>query len=240
LQLIGLFAGLCLAAAPSQQQMERGVDDFISRTPQRVSEPTAIAATVVQSVPVVQRTCASSARVEDLKAFFAMQFQKAGLWISPAQESFKPSGGEQISALDRENLISYTAILQPSGKLTTVVIAGANVGKPMVTPTNDAVAPVPPGSHSITSYRMEAVTGMTYQTPGTPAEVKQFYRDTLGKLGFKESGELMFVKDQTRVVLMVSPGLAERSVALYIDHPTPELMPPPPAPEKPAAKPKGP
>jgi hypothetical protein len=233
--LIGLFAGLCLAAGPSQ--MERGIDDFMSRVPQRVSEPTAAAGTVVQSVPVVQRTCASAARAEDLKAFFAAEFKKLGLWISPEQEKFKPKIGEQISALDKENLISYTIIMQPSGKLTTVVIAAANVGKPMVNPTNDAVAPVPPGSHSITSYRMEAVTGMTYQTPGTPAEVKQFYRDTLGKLGFKETGELMFVKDQTRVVLMVSPGLAERSVALYIDHPTPELTPPPAVPEKPADKP---
>lgn len=214
------------AAASTTTLMSRGVDDFIMRTPQRVSEPTALSTTIVQSVPVVMRTCASAARVADLKAFFTTQFVKAGLWVSPEQEKFKPASGDQITALDKDNLVTYTAILQPSDKLTTVVITGANVGKPNVAPTADAIAPVFPGSHGITSYKMEAVQGMTYITAATPAELKQFYRETLGKIGYKEVAELIFLKDRSRVSVLVSPGMAERNVAVYVDHPTDDLFPP--------------
>jgi hypothetical protein len=203
-----------LAVAPSQA--ERGVDDLIAKTPGMVSPPTVAGRTTINAVPVVQRTVTSSARIDDLKAYFTQAYKKAGLFIGPAQESFQPEKGQQVTGLDTENLIAYMALFQPAGKFTSVVVAAASMGSQDVGKGTEAVGPVFPGGHGMTSYRVEMVQGMTYLCTGTPAEIKKFYREELAKLGYSETDELIFTKGNVRAWVTVSPGVSERSVALYI------------------------
>ncbi len=203
-----------LAVAPGQA--ERGVDDLISRTPGMVSPPTVAGRTILNSVPVVQRSVTSTARVDELKAYFTQAYKKAGLYIGPAQEGFQPEKGEQVTGLDTENLIAYMALLQPAGKFTSVVVAAATVGNQDVGQGAEAVGPVFPGGHGLTSYRVELVQGMTYLCTGTPAEIKKFYREELAKLGYSETDELIFTKNNVRAWVTVGPGASERSVAVYI------------------------
>jgi hypothetical protein len=213
-----MLTGLLLLVAAQAGQDERGVNDLIARTPGIMAPPTVATRTVVDSTPVVQRTVVSSARVEDLMTFFTMAYQKAGLFISPEGQKFMPEKGAQVTGLDTENLIAYMALFQPSGKYTTVVIAAANMAKPNLQRGGDAIAPVYPGAHSLTSYRIELVNAMTYTCPGTADDIKKFYREQLAKAGFKETEEMVFNKEHSRVWLTITPGGSERGVAVYMQN----------------------
>lgn len=218
MQLSGLLL-LLAAAAPSTTDEERAVDALIARTPNIVAPPTLAQKTAVgQTVPVIQRSVTSSARPEDLKSFFKAEFMRKGLYIAPEQDKFSPEKGMQVTGLDTETLVAYMALFQPAGKLTTVVIAAANVGKPAneAATTHEPIAPLFPGAHSVTTYHVEVVKGMTYSCPGTPAEIKKFYREQYGKLGYKETEDMVFLKQNSRVWIIVSPGVSERSVAVYL------------------------
>jgi hypothetical protein len=198
--------------------MGRGVDDLVSRVPGVAAPGTASQRTTIGAIPVIQRSVVSSARVEDLKAYFKDAFEKAGMHLAPIAEKFKPQVGEQVSGLDTENMISYTVFFQPSGKYTTVVIGAADLGHPKASKGNEAIGPVYPGATKLTSYNLEQVRGMTYICSGTPAEIKAFYRDEFAKLGYKETDELVFIKDTSRAWITVAPGLSERGVAVYLQN----------------------
>jgi hypothetical protein len=195
------------------------VDDLVSRTPGRLTEPTAVTQKEISAVPVLQRSCTSKSSPAELKAFFTDAFKKAGLQLGAAPAELKGESAQQVSATDTESLITYMAVIQPgsAGNPTLVVVAAADVGKAThVVKGTDAVAPVFPGSHDVTSYHVDMMRGMTYACPATPAQIKQFYRDELGKLGFQEADPLVFIKDQTRAWVSVGPGLSERIVSVYL------------------------
>jgi hypothetical protein len=197
------------------------INQLIERTPNMVAPPTVLAKTNVgqSTIPVMQRTVISSARTEDLKAFFRAQLEMKGFYIAPEQDKFAPEKGQQITGLDTENLVAYMALFQPSGKLTTVVIAAANVGKPAgASQSNQVIAPLFPGGRNVTSYHVEMMKGMTYECTGTPAEIKKFYREELGKQGYKETEDLVFQKKAARVFVVISPGVVERGVAVYLQN----------------------
>ena len=207
-----------LAAAPMSDE-ELQINALIDRTPNVVAPPTELSKTGVgqTTIPVMQRSVTSSARTEDLKAFFRAEFTRKGFYIAPEQDKFVPENGQQITGLDSENLVAYMALFQPSGKYTTVVIAAANVGKPAnASQSNQVIAPLFPGGRNVTSYHIETVKGMTYSCGGTPAEIKKFYREELGKLGYKETEDLVFTRKTSRIFIVVSPGVTERGVAVYL------------------------
>lgn len=216
-------------------ETDRGVDELIAQVPGRVTPPTAASKTTVQSIPVVQRNVTTTMKPLDVKKHFLGVFKQRGLYVAPEGEKMKPETGEQITGLDTENLVSYTVWIQPSGSQSTVVIAGAEVARPgPVTQGTDAVGPVFPNGWNLTSYRMEAVQGMTYSCQGTPAEIKRFYREELvTKQGYAETEDLVFVKGHTRMWISIAPGVSERQVSLYVqttpEAPTgkvPTMMPP--------------
>lgn len=239
---------LAFTSTTLSPECERGVDDLTAQVPGRVTPATAAVKTSVQSIPVVQRSVTSTMKPLDLRNHFLGVFKKQGLYLAPEAEKMKPETGEQVTGLDTENLISYTVWIQPSGSYSTVVIAGADIAKPgPVTQGTDAIGPVFPNAWNLTSYRMEAVQGMTYACHGTPAEIKRFYRaELVTKQGYSETEDLVFVKGNTRTWISIAPGVSERQVSLYLqttpDAPTgkvPTMMPPDPFPQgepkKPAA-----
>ncbi len=207
------------SAGPAVSSEELEINALIDRTPNIVAPPTALSKTAVgqTTIPVMQRSVTSAARSEDLKAFFRAEFVRKGFYIAPEQDKFVPENGQQITGLDTENLVAYMALFQPSGKYTTVVIAAANVGKPNnASQSNQPIAPLFPGGRNVTTYTVETMKGMTYSCPGTPAEIKKFYREELPKLGYKETEDLVFQKKTNRIAIIISPGVTERGVALYL------------------------
>ena len=195
-----------------------------------VSPPTAPALTKVDGVTVVQRSVTSNRSPLELATHFAGAFEKAGFYIAPEQDQMKPMSGMQMSGLDTENLLSYTAILQPAGKGTTVVLAVADLAakKPIAEP----IGPVYPGATAVTSFALESQKAMSYSVVATPAEIKTFYKDTFSVAGYRESAPLIFQKGNEQYTVTVSPGITERYVLLKLD-----LLPGLPPPDKTRASP---
>lgn len=205
-----LLVATALGAAPLEPMK------LLGDVPKRVSAPTAVVKTRADGIDVAQTSCASKASVSELKAHFAQVFEKAGLYLAPEQEGFKFEKGEQVTGLDTDNLLTYTALLQPSGKLTTVVLAMALVGMPKPEATAEAFAPLFPGGSALSTFRLEGVRAMTYSAPGTPAQITGFYADVLGKAGWVKKSDTVWTKGGEQLTLTVSPGTNERYVMLQL------------------------
>ncbi|NMO16940.1 hypothetical protein HPC49_24835 [Pyxidicoccus fallax] len=198
-----------LVAGPSV-----AVSPFITDIPGAISKPTMPEKTVVDGVTIETSTVVSSKDVMTLKAHFRARFNRSGLYMAGETEAMKLKLGEHVTGLDTENLISYTVLLQPSGKgATTVIVSSANLGKRSMQPV-PAFAPVYPGSGSVTSSQLEWMKSMTYATTATPAEIRAFYREKLSALGYEPLPDDEFVRGAERIVLTVAPGVTERTVLL--------------------------
>ena len=218
----GLMALAALAATPPAATKAPpptttlSVDPFLKDVPGVTSTPTAPAGTKVDGVQVFQRSVRSDRSPSELREFFASAFEKAGFYIAPDQEVLTPQLGVQVTGLDTENLISYTALLQPSGgKGTTIVLAVANIGKR--TSEGNPIGPVYPGGTAITSYNIETIKAMTYRVAATPAEIKNFYRDTLTSSGFKEVELNTYLKGHDQFTITVAPGISEQEVMVRLE-----------------------
>jgi hypothetical protein len=187
---------------------------FAKDVPGAVSKPTLAEKTVVDGVIIETSTVVSSKDVATLKAHFRAQFNRSGLYIAEETEEMKLKLGEQVTGLDTENLISYTVILQPSGKsATTVILSSANLGKRENKPAM-AFAPVYPGSGPVTNTQLEWMKSMSYSTTATPAEIRAFYRQKFAAQGYEARPDDEFVRGTERIALTVAPGVTERTVLL--------------------------
>lgn len=211
MQLIAVTLSVALGAAP----LELG--QLLKDLPQKATAATQPVGTRADGVEVVQTSCVSRASPAELKAHFIELFKRAGLYLAPEQEELRFEKGDQVTGLDAENLVSYTALLQPSGKLTTVVLAVAQVGMPRQDPAPDAFAPVFPGATALTTFRFEGVRAMTFASTATPAQLSGFYADTLTKAGWVRSAEGgSYVKGGQQLTVTVSPGTSERYVMVQL------------------------
>jgi hypothetical protein len=207
-----LIALLALSAEPPARLAVSMVKDV----PGMVSPPTLPQSTTVDGIGVTQTSCVSKAPLGELKSYFRATYQKAGLYLAEEAEDVRPEKGEQVTGLDTENLISYTVLLQPSGKLTTVVMAVAQLGGQKLQQSSDAIAPVFPGGEHVTSVLMEGAKAMSYSAKATPAELKAFYKETLTKAGWVEKEPMAFVKNGQELTVSVAPGVTERYVVIQI------------------------
>lgn len=187
---------------------------FVKDVPGALSKPTLAEKTVVDGVIIETSTQVSSKDVPTLKAHFRARFERSGLYLAEETEGLKLKLGDHVTGLDTENLISYTVILQPSGKnATTVIVSSADLGK-RETRAVPAFAPAYPGSGPITSTQLEWMKSMSYATTATPAEVRAFYREKLAAQGYEPLPDDEFVKGTERIALTVAPGVTERTVLL--------------------------
>ena len=103
---------------------------FAKDVPGAVSKPTLPEKTVVDGVTVESSTQVSRKDVATLKAHFQTLFARNGLYLAEETEAMKLQIGDHVTGLDTENLVSYTILLQPSGKgTTTVIVSSASLGK---------------------------------------------------------------------------------------------------------------
>lgn len=209
---LSLITLAVLASGPS-------VDHLLADLPGITSPPTAAVITEANGARVLSRTVTSSRPPAELKDHFARLFTRAGLFLAPEQEQWKMELGVQVSGLDTENLLSYTVMLQPSGKKgTTVVVAVVDLGaRKASTAPKDLFAPLYPGAGPVTAVNLEAVKTLSYAVPATPAEIKKFYRETLGAAGYREDEPLIFTKGSAQLSLTVAPGISERYVMLQLE-----------------------
>lgn len=214
---------LFLAASPRVLT----VDPFLRDVPGATGVPTTSETTKVDGLQVVQRSISSTKSPLELRDYFLAAFDKAGLYVAPEQDDIKPMLGLQITGLDTENLFSYSALLQPAGKGTTVVVAAVDLGARKE--LKEQIAPVVPGATSITTFEVEGSKSMTYSVDATPAEIKEFYRDTMKGAGFQESAPNIYQRGNEQFSVTISPGISVRYVMIKKDT-NPNALPPAPMP----------
>jgi hypothetical protein len=212
LQLIGSLglASLLLLSDPSQISVP--IERYLQSVPSKIGTPTDMVGTSVDGMVVRQRSVVSKESVSTLKEHFFKLFRAAGLFIPPDVEQMRGQAGEQVTGLDSENMIAFTAVLQPNPKGTTIVIAAADLGHLAVIKSATTNGPVYPGATGVTTSSLEGMHIMTYSALATPAELKAFYRDAYAKAGYREDGEMVFVKGDDQVKVVVSPGISSRTV----------------------------
>lgn len=182
--------------------------------PGAIAPATKPTSTVVDGVRVTMVTAVSKKDAASLKAHYAQRLTEMKLYMAEEVADVTLPNALQVTAVDTDNMVSYTVLLQKgASNTTTVILSTADLGH-KVTRGAATFAPVMPGAQGVSSATMEGMQTLSYSTVATPAEVKAFYREQLTKLGFKEQEELVFGKANERIAVMVSPGLSMRSVML--------------------------
>lgn len=137
-------------------------------------------------IPMKLNAVVSGRRVEDLIQHFATSFSRAGLFIPPMRLQKQISKNPQLTAYDPERQIAFSVIFQANpNKTTTVILGEAHVGERRKA-TDGFFAPVFPGSEYPIQNDSEGLKLLAYSARASEGEVQAFYRDTLGRAGFKE------------------------------------------------------
>lgn len=147
---------------------------------------------VANGMPVLIQLARSSRSVDDLAAHFVRFFEKADLYIAPLEQQAPITREPQLTALDPRQMLSYTVILQANPDKTTSVILGtANVGawKPNAQSQLLGWAPLMPGASNVLRTDAEGQWSAAFDVESTPDKVQAFYREALGKAGYKATGQ---------------------------------------------------
>lgn len=192
---------------------------YVWEIPAQLGATDVQAVQVVNGLPVRFSAGVSAQDVPTLLKFYTLAFEKAGLFIPPAEEQVDL--GErvfQLTGLDTDSLISYTVVLQPVGEKRTNVIMGQGYLTHWLErkkPTSD-IAPLPPGAASLVRTASEGVDLLQFTTTATVAEVKSFYLEVLGKAGYQQTDTFVFARgrESLRVTVGQSKNAPMRAVLI--------------------------
>jgi hypothetical protein len=179
---------------------------YVWEVPAQLGATDVQAVQVVNGLPVRFSAAVSGQDVPALLEYYTRAFEKAGLFIPPAEEQVDL--GErvfQLTGLDTDSLISYTVVLQPVAEKRTNVIMGQGYLTQWLErkkPTSD-LAPLPPGAASLVRTASEGVDLLQFTTPSTVAEVKSFYLEVLGRAGYQQTGTGVFTRGREQLKVTV-------------------------------------
>ncbi|WP_375755177.1 hypothetical protein [Corallococcus exercitus] len=143
-------------------------------------------------VPVKLRAVRSKEKLEVILQHVVNRFEDWGFLVPPGHKQPQLMREPMITAIDTRQLISYTAILQPNPDGTTTVIVGEAYFSQFRRPGASGLPVMPGGSKEVTA-ETEGTRTTTYTVTGkTVAEVDAFYREELGRRGFKEVQPRLF------------------------------------------------
>ncbi|RKH10525.1 hypothetical protein D7V97_13640 [Corallococcus sp. CA053C] len=143
-------------------------------------------------VPVKLRAVRSKEKPDVIVRHVVERFLSWGFVVPPGQQQPQLMREPMVTAIDTRNFISYTAILQvnPDGT-TTVILGEANLGAAKAPPSSDL--PVFPGGTKPLTAETEGTRTVSYTVANkTSADVEAFYREALGKRGYREVQPRLF------------------------------------------------
>jgi hypothetical protein len=151
---------------------------------------------VVNGLPVRFSAAVSKHDIPFLMDFYAKEFVKAGLFIPPPDDFKRLGLGEeffQLTALDTNNLISYSVMFQATGANRTTVIMSQGYLQEWLKKKRNAdpsdFAPLFPSAKLVVRTHSEGMDMMSYATDAPAKDVASFYTDTLPKLGWMPDPE---------------------------------------------------
>lgn len=168
---------------------------------------------VVNDTPVKLHAVIVKGRLEDVVEELYVHFLKSGLFMVPLQKQDQPLRQLQITALDHDRAISYTAMVDGLADGTCMVMLGeANIAestqagllrKAKNLPLKD-FAPMMPGATGPTRVSIEGMKTLSYQVKDSDAAVRKFYQAEMKKLGFVEAGKDLFLRKDDEVQLSLN------------------------------------
>ena len=156
----------------------------------------------------------------ELLQIYADAFQASGFYIAPDKDQV--SGlGITLTALDVKRQISYSAIFeQRPDHTTTVTLGEANLGKAHDPDLDRGEIPLYPGSAHPLRTSSESGSTMTFMAAAKPDEVRAYYRDQLGKVGYVEPDAKhapgVFVRGKDEVQVAAKQDASENGTSVVI------------------------
>jgi hypothetical protein len=145
-------------------------------------------------------------------------FLKQGLYMQPLNQQAQLTAETQVTALDTERFISYSAIIRPEpGGVCTVVLGEANIGLAAVNRQLDQgraeLAPVPELARHRLASRAEGLESLTFLVAMPEAQLKAWYSTEMHKRGYEEQGSV-FRKGREHISLRTRANGADTAVLL--------------------------
>ncbi|WP_224240129.1 hypothetical protein [Hyalangium gracile] len=180
---------------------------------------------MADGIPVKIRAVRSKEKPEVILQHIVDRFEDWGFYIPPIETQAQPFREPQITALDLERLISYTAIFQPGPDGTTTVFLGeANLSQPPQ--KSSPFAPVHPGAKDVLHTDTESARTLTYAVAAKPEEVQAFYRKELTKQGYTETEPNLYRKDSDELQVLVRAAKAGQSSVVVMRRAALDIPPP--------------
>ncbi|ATB32156.1 hypothetical protein [Melittangium boletus] len=174
----------------------------------------------VDGIPIRLEVYTSRESIENLLQSFATAFDEAGYYIQPRPPRVLRQ--PHLTALDTRTLTAYTVILEPAGSgLTTVVLGQAKMGDVQRPPPGESPLPLYPGATNVLQGDFEGARTLTYRAPTPEASLRAWYREQLGKAGYKEEEPQLFRRDTRQVRLSLRPDGGGTSVLLFLETASP-------------------
>lgn len=187
--LLALALWLCLSGAPPP---------FTWDVPEAIDEVPMGKAPSAAGRPMKLRAVRSRWGPDKLRQKLVRDFQKAGLVIPPGLPQNLPL--PYIAAIDGRRMISYSAFFQANRDGSTTLILGEVDLEARVSAA--PVAPVFPGAVDVVTSDVEVMRSVSYRAKASPAEVLAFYREVLGRAGYRDSGGGVFERGPERVQVL--------------------------------------
>ncbi len=152
-------------------------------------------------VPMKLHAVHSKWQVQELAAYFAREFDRAGLYVPPPKDQIQVLREPSITALDPFREISLTVIFQENPDKTTTVIIGEAHLADRKKPSDGAFAPLVPGASNPVVSNLEGMRTLSYRTQLPEAEVRAFYQKQLTTDGYQQPTPGVFVKNGQQLQL---------------------------------------
>ncbi|MFL5321937.1 MAG: hypothetical protein ACJ790_19910 [Myxococcaceae bacterium] len=157
-------------------------------------------------MPVKLKAVRSKQKMPELIEYFRRKFVLSGLYVPSDDQMDNPGPLPQVTGLDPDRGISYSVIFQPNQDGTTTAIMGAAILHARQPETAEATVPLYPGSSNVLTSSAEGSRTITYSVKASSDRVMAFYRDALGKTGYREPDPARFEKEGSGVQVWTYPG----------------------------------
>jgi len=141
-------------------------------------------------------------------------FVRAGLWIPPEHDQPQNLPLPYVAAIDGVRMLSYSAFFQVNRDGSTTLILGEVDLASRVVST--PAAPIFPGAVGVLTSDVEAMRAVSFKAKARPDEVQSFYREVLGKAGYKQAGAGVYERGPDRTMVSTQGPDAEGMLRVMV------------------------
>ena len=181
----------------------------------------------VNDVPVKLHSVVVKGGIGDVMEELYAHFLRSGLYMDPPNKQDQFFRQLQLTALDTDRAISYTAWVDGQADGTCIVVLGeANIGestrvgllrKASSVPEASDFAPLMPMAISPSRVNLEGMRTLTFTIlASSEGLVRKFYQEQLKKLGYTEAQKDLFQRGKEEIQLSMHRDSEQLNVLLSL------------------------